>query len=71
MKDEIQRFSLNFQLKLLKFQLKKILQESWKFSVLFLPRFCALFCDIAQSSLNCACTQENHGIIFSLLRFLS
>ena len=42
-----------------------------KFSTFFPAKFCALFHDIAQSCLNCACTQEYHGRIFSLLGFLS
>ena len=37
----------------------------------FPPSFCTLFCDIAQSRLNCTFTQENRGRIFSLLGFLS
>ena len=56
---------------LLKFQLKKFSEKVGNSQLYFPPSFCALLSDIAQSCLNCACTQENHGRIFCLLRFLS
>ena len=56
---------------LLKFQLKKSSKKVENFQLFFPPSCFALFSDIAQSCLNCACTEENHGRIFSLLGFLS
>ena len=56
---------------LLMFQLKKFSEEVENSQLYFPPSFCVLLSDIAQSYLNCACTQENHGRIFSLLEFLS
>ena len=56
---------------LLKFQLKKSAMKVENVQLFFLPTFSALFSDIAQSCLNCACTQENLGRIFSLLGFFS
>ena len=54
---------------LLKFQLQKSAKKVENFQLFFLPTFSALFSVIAQSCLNCACTEENLGRIFSLLRF--
>ena len=56
---------------LLKFQLKKSAKKVENFQLFFPPTFSALFFDIAQSCLNCVCTQENLGRIFSLLQFFS
>ena len=56
---------------LLKFQLKKSAKKVENFQLFFLTTFSALFSDIAHSCLNCACTEENLGIIFSLLGFFS
>ena len=56
---------------LLKFQPKKSAKEVENFQLFFPPTFSALSSDIAQSCLNCACTQENLSRIFSLLGFLA
>ena len=56
---------------LLKFQFKKPTLKVENFQLFFPPSFSALFSDIAQSCLNCACTQKNLGRIFSLLGFFS
>ena len=56
---------------ILKFQFKKSAKKAENFHFFSPPSFCALFSDIAQSCLNCACTQENLGRIFSLIGFFS
>ena len=56
---------------LLKFQYKKSAKKVENFQLFFPPTFSALFSDIAQSCLNCACTPENLGRMFSLLGFFS
>ena len=50
---------------LLMFQLTKSSKKVQNFQPFFPPIFSALFSDITQSCLNCACTQEN------LVRFFS
>ena len=49
-----------------KFQLKKSAKKVENFQLIFLPTFSALFSDIAQSRLNCACTYENLGRILRI-----
>ena len=56
---------------LLKFQLKRSAKKVENFQPFFPATFFTLFSDIAQSCLNCACTQENLGTIFSLPGFFS
>ena len=56
---------------LLQFQLKKSAKKVENFQLFFLSSFFALFSDIVQSCLNCLCTQENFGRIFSLPGFFS
>ena len=56
---------------LLKFQLKKPAKKVENFHLFFPPTFSALFSDIAQSCLNCACTQENLGRISVCSDFLA
>ena len=47
---------------LLKFQLKKSSKKVENFQLFFPQTFSALFSDIAQSCLNCTCTQENLSV---------
>ena len=54
---------------LLKFHTKKSAKKVEKFQIFFAQTFSTLSSDIAQSCLNCACTQENLGRFLSPLGF--
>ena len=56
---------------ILKFQLKKSVKKVENVQLFFPPSFSALFSNIAQSCLICACTQENLGGISHLLGVFS
>ena len=56
---------------LLKFQLKKSAKKVKNFELFFPPTFSALLSDIAQSCLNCACTQENLARFWVFSDFLA